>query len=165
MIKLIYYAYVQSLLQFGIIAWGAAYKSTITPLQINQNSIIKSAMRKNKMYPTKYLYTEFQVLNIRQLYLKKLIIYTHINKATILENINHTYNTRLSSNVGITGPRLLKSCNATSSSYLSHIVFSKLPKHLTNPQCSIETFKNQLSNWLKGMDFEKIESLVRSPYI
>ena|SRR5436190_4942643 len=51
-LKTIYFAYVQSILLFGIIAWGGAYKSVTCPLQITQKSILKAALKKPRRYPT-----------------------------------------------------------------------------------------------------------------
>lgn len=40
MLKQVYLAYVQSVLQYGILGWGGTYKSTIQPLQISKSATI-----------------------------------------------------------------------------------------------------------------------------
>ena len=67
-LKLCYYAYCQSLLMGGIIAWGGGYRSILEPLNVIQKSILKSALGKGRRYPTDALFIEFNVLNLRQLY-------------------------------------------------------------------------------------------------
>ena len=63
-LKTVYFAYVQSHLTFGIIAFGGAYKSVLQPLFIVQKLILKVAFDRPNFYPTKNLFSELRVLTI-----------------------------------------------------------------------------------------------------
>src|SRR5436190_16040064 len=72
-IKAVYYAYVQSILQYGMICWGGTYSTTIQPLIITQKSILKAALKKPLRYSTNLLFQDFTVLDVRQLFIKVLL--------------------------------------------------------------------------------------------
>lgn len=44
LIKTVYYAYVQSIIQYGIIAWGGVSKNALSQLNITQKAIMKRAL-------------------------------------------------------------------------------------------------------------------------
>jgi hypothetical protein len=166
LIKMIYYAYVQSLLQYGILAWGGCFQSFLSPLEITQKSIIKAALNKHWQYPTELLFDEFKVFNIRQLYLKTLVLYIHNNRQSLFHYTLHSYSTRYASNSGIIVPRLNKSINTTSSHYLANIIFPRLPINIKSPpQCNIRTIKKIIDRWLIELGREQIEYFFTSPYV
>lgn len=82
--KLIYYSYAQSVLQYGIRAWGGALNAHFNKLFIIQKHLIKTILGKPRLYPTKYLFNEFKVLTVRQLYIKNLIIFIKNNRHLFL---------------------------------------------------------------------------------
>lgn len=67
--------YIQSLLFFGIIAWGGAQNSILSPLIITQNSILKEGLNKCKKFSSDVLFREANILTIRQLFIKNLLVY------------------------------------------------------------------------------------------
>lgn len=71
---LIYYALVQSNLQYAIISWGSAYKTNISPIEVVQRLIIKIILKKPSDYPTDQLFKEFQVPSFKDLYNKNALI-------------------------------------------------------------------------------------------
>nr|CAH7754130.1 unnamed protein product [Callosobruchus chinensis] len=58
---------------YGIVAWGGAGKTSISPLQIAQKYVIKIMMFKNRIYPTELLFQESKLLNVEQLYIRTVI--------------------------------------------------------------------------------------------
>ncbi|KAG8299984.1 hypothetical protein J6590_087770 [Homalodisca vitripennis] len=56
---------VQSILQYGIIAWGGAFKTIIDPLNVIQKSILKAALNKPKRFSSNELFIESDILTIR----------------------------------------------------------------------------------------------------
>jgi len=61
-------ALTQSLIEYGIVAWGGVAKSIITSMQIAQNTILKIIYKKPRLTP---IYNETLTLTVKQLYLKK----------------------------------------------------------------------------------------------
>lgn len=165
LLKTVYYAYVQSLLQYGILAWGGCFQTILSPLEIIQKTIIKAALKKNRRFPTELLFEEFKVLNISQLYIRSLIMYIYNNKDTMFNQISHSYSTRASANIGINAPRLVKTITTTSSHYIANIVYTKIPSHIKNPPpCSIDAYKRIVSKWLVEVGREEIRRYLCSQY-
>ena len=63
----VYFSLVQSHLQYSLINWGRANNSTLHPLQIIQNKIIRVCLFGHKRTLIDNLYTKFQVLNLSDL--------------------------------------------------------------------------------------------------
>jgi len=166
LIKIVYYAYVQSLLQYGILAWGGGFRSLILPLEIIQKSILKSALNKSRRYPTDLLFDEFEVFNIPQLYVKSLILYIFKTNYHLFQPISHSYSTRSATNSGIVPPRLTRTINSTSSHYLANIIYPSLPNIIKHPQTrNITTFKKIVNKWIVDTGREGIRSLLVSLYV
>ena len=104
----LYYAYVQSILEGGIISWGGAYKTTLQPLIVTQKAIIKAALGRRRQYPTDDLFNEFRVLDIRQLFVRTVLNYIYVHKEQIFDNVNHGHATRIATTLGIRMPRLTR---------------------------------------------------------
>ena len=73
-LRIVYLALVQSIIQYGVLGWGGIGKSNLTPLILLQKRIIKICLHKPLDYPTTLIYQEFGVLNIEQIY-KYIYIY------------------------------------------------------------------------------------------
>jgi len=165
LIRTVYFTYVQSLLQYGILAWGGAFPSIVSPLEITQKSIIKAALNKPRMFSTELLFDEFKVFTIHQLYLRSLILYIFMNRDTIFQKSVHSYSTRSAANFGIITPKITKTINSTSSFYKANIVFSQLPVHIKNPlPRSISTLKKSINQWLVSIGREGVMAFLTSPY-
>ena len=63
-LKTVYFSLVQSHLQYSLINWGRANNSTLHPLQIIQNKIIRVCLFGHKRILIDNLYTKFQVLKL-----------------------------------------------------------------------------------------------------
>jgi hypothetical protein len=91
LINNVYYAYVQSVLQFGILAWGGGFKSILAPIDIMQKAIIKIALRKPRRYPTDAVFNEFKVLICHNFTLDHLsFIFLKINNQFSVNSLTPT---------------------------------------------------------------------------
>lgn len=66
-IKIIYLALVQSILTYGIIVWGSAYKNILEPLNVVRLVRIMFEQYYNHSYGTDDLFKMLKVLTIEQL--------------------------------------------------------------------------------------------------
>ena len=66
-LRTVYFSLVQSHLQYSLINWGRANNSTLHPLQIIQNKIIRVCLFGHKRTLIDNLYTKFQVLKLSDL--------------------------------------------------------------------------------------------------
>lgn len=90
-LQMIYNSLVESVLRYGIIAWGGLYDNNLQPLNICQKHIQKIMLKKEMMYPTNLLFKEAEVANIRYLYYIAVLNYFYKSEKI---TINHDYNTR-----------------------------------------------------------------------
>lgn len=77
LIRTVYTALVESILNYGIIFWGAAYKEHITNLEVTQKWIIKIILGKQKLYPSELVFSESNIYRIRELYSLAAIKFTY----------------------------------------------------------------------------------------
>lgn len=166
-IKLAYYAYVQSLLSFGIILWGGAFSNHIQPLNVVQKSILKVGFGKERRYPSEVLFSETGIFSIRHLYVKSLLIHIFKNYQNIFLPISHSYNTRYSRQVGINSISLFKSHLATNSFYVCNVLYRNLGNdsntHMFHA-VSLSVFKRRVSKWLLGLSVSDVEGLITAEF-
>ena len=84
-LRIVYLALVQSIIQYEVLGWGGIGKSNLTPLILLQKRIIKICLHKPLDYPTKLIYQEFGVLNIEQIY--KYILLSYFQKIDIISKL------------------------------------------------------------------------------
>lgn len=165
LLKTVYYAYVQSVLQYGILVWGGALKTTLTPLSILQKAIIKVALKKDRRFPTDQLFDEFKVFNITQLFVKSLILFMFKNRLDIFQQTTHNYRTRSAVNTGIIIPRVSKAFNLTNPFYIASVLFSKLPHQIKSPnQYSFLAFKKRVVAWMSQVGRSNIDYYISPTY-
>lgn len=75
--RIIYLALVQSILCYGIVFWGQAYESHIHSLNITLNNVITFIFNLPRLTNNEFVYNVFNLLNIRCLYYKNLLLTYH----------------------------------------------------------------------------------------
>lgn len=163
-IKMTYYAYVQSLLEGGIIIWGAAYRTNLNPLYITQKAILKAALGRCRRYSSAALYADVGVMDVRQLFVRVVLTYVFKNSGNMFEYITHQYSTRNAS-TAIKIPKLVKTFSTTNSFYVAHIIFKNLPDQLKDfYSCTLTTYKLKIKDWLHSIGSDNIENVIKSNY-
>lgn len=160
LLKTVYYAYVQSLLQYGILAWGGAFKCYKSVLATLQNSVIRAALNRPLRYSTSLLYDEFKVFTINQLYTRALALYIFKNKFFMFNAISHNYSTRTLQNHGIIIPRIYKTINITCSYYIASRLYINMPGEIKNYTIShINRYRKLVDRWIMDLGREGVDSL------
>lgn len=143
-LKAVYYALVESQLSYGILAWGAAANKYLNKLEVIQKWILKIIFSKELTFSSDTLYKEACVLDTRQLFALKSLIFNFKNKTT--SNIDHCYQTRHKmSSVHV--PKMLKTIGQRSFTYLIPKIYNKLPENLKIVN-SLNMFKNKIKMWI-----------------
>lgn len=93
LLRMAYFALVQSHLQYGIIAWGGATQNIIEKLNVAQKRVLKIMLKKPRTFPTQELFQVAKVLTVNQLYLKEAVTMTHKNRHKI-PSVQHQHDTR-----------------------------------------------------------------------
>lgn len=92
LIRITYFAMAQSLIQYGLIAWGGCNTTLKCNLSIRQKNLIKIILNKQKTFPSSELYKILRVLDIDNLYKKQAICFIFKNNLFNIKNL--TYNFR-----------------------------------------------------------------------
>jgi hypothetical protein len=98
-LRMIYFSLTQSILHYGITAWGGLGIVASNKILRAQKSIIKIILKKPKTHPTTQIYKEFNVLSVQKLFQRNSLYFIYKMK---LINLKHKYyNTRLENNIEI----------------------------------------------------------------
>ena len=73
--KMVYKSLCQSLWIHGIIAWGACTKQVLDPLLKAQKLVLRVIGKKHQCYSSVLLFEEFQVLQIKQIFVKQILVF------------------------------------------------------------------------------------------
>jgi len=71
-LKNTYFAISQSIIEYGIVAWGGVPLTYKNNLQVAQHTTLKIIFHKPRLQPTKQLYSDTKLLSIKKPYHKKL---------------------------------------------------------------------------------------------
>ena len=71
LLKTVYQALVESVINYGVRIWGSASSTVLTNLITTQKYILKIINKKPKRYPTIDLFNETKLLTVRQIYIHK----------------------------------------------------------------------------------------------
>ena len=102
--KLLYHSLINSKLQYGIIVWGATFKTYLSEVNVRINRIIRALSSSNLCTPMSSLYKKLNLLKLEDPYKVELgkFMYLYYNKKTpkifnsSFKKITeiHSYNTR-----------------------------------------------------------------------
>lgn len=103
-------------------------------------------LNKSVLYPSKLLFTEAKVLDIKLIYCKTLLNYHYKNKNKYAE-IRHNYSTRLRNNEGLILPTAGKTITQKSFSYIIPRLYNILPNEIKRSN-TIYKYKKEIQRWL-----------------
>lgn len=124
--RTIYMATVQSKLQYGIAAWGAAYKTTQNSLIIAQKKILKMLYNKPKTFGSEEIFKITKIDTIKTLHAVKTLKYCKKN-GTIKYNLSKDKITR-NGQLTIPRPKIHTVIGTTNANYQGILHFNKLDK-------------------------------------
>lgn len=144
-LKIMYYALVESHLTYGIIAWGGATNVYLKSLETIQKWILKIIYNKCYTYPSNDLYREAEILDLRQLFCKTMLIHLYNTKKN-LQNIHHSHDTRYKINASQV-IRTDKTIGQRCYSYISIKIFNVLPADIKKIN-SLKMYKKKIITWI-----------------
>lgn len=100
LLKIIYFSLVQSVLTYGILAWGGAYPTLLRPACIAQNNVLRSMLGRRRYDSASAMYNQLSLLTLRDLFILNTLKTVNISKDKF-EPVSHGLGTR-----GETGARL-----------------------------------------------------------
>ena len=153
-LKIVYYAYVHSLLSYGIIFWGNSSHSIVI-FKI-QKRVIRIITKSGSRDSCRQLFKQMEILPLQSQYILSTLLFVTKNKILFTTNQNiHTLNTRFNLDLH------LPTCNLTlyqKGAYFSGIkLFNHLPQSLKHLSNDIKVFKPALLRFLKQHSFYSVE--------
>ena len=157
---MLYYGLIYSKVQYGIISWGTASKTSLNAIQIRLNQILRTISFNNVRTPVTSLYKNLNFLKLDDIPVYKLELAKFMYKVynnnlpKIIENkftklaSTHEYNTRQSTTSGYFRPRVNKSIALNLLSFRGPKLFNEINYELKSMQWVSfkKNYKKQLLN-------------------
>lgn len=151
-----------SLLNYASLGWGGCAKSILDPLAKAQKSLLRVILKKPFRYPSDVLFEEFRVLDVRQLYIKKIIMHSHKHRHHY-PSIDHQHDTRNSRNNPIVPPTTLTSLAQRQFSYLGPKLFNIIPDSWKSKNTN--ALGKLVNDWLLGLGRVRSELMLTNRHI
>lgn len=159
LIKQVYYALAQSLLEYCVTVWGGAPKTILKPLEIVQRAILKVSTFRPILFPTQLLYHSCGVLTVRQLYILKLILrqhsFTYYDKSFLSTK-------RRNDRICFYKQRPKHSYTQRFFFFLGPYLYNKLNKLLNIYPLNSNECKSKLTTFLKTLSYDETEQLLHT---
>lgn len=150
---MVYLALCQSIITYCISTWGGAAKTRFLKVEQAQRAVLKVMSKRHAMYPTTQLYSDCQVLTVRQLFVLKAILRKHCLVPPPQPN------RRLNSLV-CRSEHHTTTFASRQFYILSAVLYNKLNKILNFVGlCSYEV-KSKLEKWLMTLNYSTTEELL-----
>lgn len=150
----VYYSLCQSIIAYGILAWGGAGKKLMLELERAQRAVLKVIINKPYRYPTNKLYKELKILTVRQLFIKSLITCQHRNHINLASTLNKRHSNPYKT------PICKTSFSQKYAAFLGPHIYNKINKHINISTCSLYCCKKKIDNYLKLLNYDDTENLL-----
>lgn len=160
LITYIYKTLVQSILLYCLTIWGGTHKSKFISIERAQRHILKVMLRKKKRFSTYKLYSEANVLTVRQLYILQCTLKTH-KTLTIDRNL---LNKRTQRSV-IISTKTRTSFASKQYCAQSTKIYNTVNKKKNIYTMSHQQCKRKLTSWLQSLTYQQTEDLLVSMYL
>jgi hypothetical protein len=155
-LRLVYLALCQSILQYGVAVWGSAGKSYLIAAERAQRAVIKVMYKKRYRFPTDRLYSETKLLRVRQLFIVKAVTRTH---ASILNSAGYEEMLR-KRNFRAPLPPLRSAMARKSPAFAHPYTYNNICRSLDIKTLSVYRAKKVVLKWLYSLSYHETEKLI-----
>lgn len=155
-IKMVYTALCQSLIEYCIVSWGGTYKTSLIEVERAQRTILKVAAGLPFRYSTLDLYKKWDVLSVRKIFILQTVIKKH---SLLTFKINTTTDKRRKGTVSPMAALNTKLSHRFFC-YLGSFLYNKLNNVLEIYPLTKKCLKRLVSNYLKSLSYEETESFM-----
>lgn len=146
LLRVLYFALIDSRLQYGIQCWGGTFKHYIEKLRVSQNHIIRLILNCPMRESSFPLFCHLRILPVQHLYVFKVLKIFYIRSGNIgTENL--LYQTRRNVQRYFRLPKVNKSFFKHSFQYSAPKYFNQLPQFVKDCP-NLRKFLKQLKDWL-----------------
>lgn len=156
-IKTVYFAYVQSILSYGIVVWGSSKE--LNSIFIIQKKIIRTILNLNRQTHCKPYFKQLNILTVPCLYILESVCYIHrnIHHFTINNEI-HQYSTRNRENIHVDSLRTSKKHSTVL--HKGILMYNLITSRLYSNKLNHSTFKNKVKQFLLYNSFYSTDEFI-----
>jgi len=148
--RILYFALVQSRIEYGIIIWGNAFSTFLNPIYLQQKHIIRIISDKRRFEHTAPLFKELKILPLRHLFVFK-VLKLFFEKSRHNHKNKNVYRNRLRNPDQFVVPKPNNAFFTRTYSFISPRLFNKIPNELKNSSTK-SIFLKLLKTWLIRLD-------------
>ena len=145
-LKIVYFALAQSIIQYGILIWGGAFNKHIKKLSTAQKILIKIILKKPRRYASKQTYLDAQILDVKKLYIKALLLHM-FDHPELRQATQQSHATRFNSRNFVTIARHSKTNTQNFLTYTAPKTFNSLPVKIRT-EINKKKYRNQIHIYL-----------------
>lgn len=149
----------QSVISYGICAWGGAGKTHLIDAERAQRVILKVLLSLPFREPTTLVYEKVQALSVRKLFVYQSLRRYHRNSANFLLDRQRTKTRNKKDRYSV--PKTHSAFARRHYYYYAPCLYNEFNKYCETIKLSNYQIKNKISEWLKGYEYEALESLLR----
>lgn len=144
--RLLYFALVQSRLEYGIIIWGGAYETYMNLVYLQQKHVVRLISGKGKYEHSMPLFLAQKILPIKYIFVFKVLKMFYDRSGYLQNNLND-YKQKLRNTDHYIVPKPKNAFYTKTYNFLAPRIFNKLPDNIRNIG-SKKTFVHKLRKWL-----------------
>ena len=150
LLKEVYYALVNSKLEYGLVLWGGSYSITLKPIILLQKAFIRILSWKAKLEHSAPLFKQLYILPLKNLYVYK-VLRVFFDRSSSVNQVKNLRKETLRNKLDVSVPKPNKTHFIKFYSYLAPKFFNLLPNELK--QCEVRTrFLKSVKKFLMGIE-------------
>lgn len=154
-LTLVYLSLCQSIIMYCIPVWGGTYKTTMIPAERAQRAVLKVMLFKPRDYPTDQLYSEAEVLTVRQLYVLRSVLRRHSNLPLDKKLLQRRHGFPICSTTPCHFAFTSRQLSVQSSR-----IYNKINKIIPLYRFNLYEIKNKLRKWLLSLSYDETENIL-----
>lgn len=154
----LYFALVQSRIEYGILLWGGTYITRLKPIIVQQKRFVRIVLNKSFTESSHPIFMNLKVLPLRHLFIYKVLRIFYARSGNTITNVNE-YRQRLRSTNNIFVPKPTNTFYTKSISFLAPTIINRLPIDLKQIK-SNSLFLKKVKLWLLPLDDSAVGELL-----
>lgn len=157
-IKIVYSALCQPLIDYCVTAWGGAPKSNLIEVERAQRTILKVGAGLPFLYPTCDLYKNWEILTVRQTFILNIVLRKHSQLSYVPGLVRDK---RRKGNI-CERKTLKTSLSHKFYGFLGNFLYNKLNTKLDIYHLRLKDCKSTVSEYLKSLDYHETEDMLHT---
>jgi len=160
----LYFAFVQSILNYGLLSYGSATKTLLNKLLVLQKIIIKIYRKKPMRFPSEQLFCEGKIMSINKLYFLKVLRY--ILNGFALQKISHDYNTRAKSDSKVLTDKFNSTTSQRHFHFLAPRIYNAFLEFINNehPVIATQNIRKHITlakSWINSLSERDLDGICK----